>query len=511
MSETRRGLLAVVRTAIAGYATISRRDPSSAQRLLDDYAVRIREPLNSYSGEVIRTVEDGFVLFFPSALHAIEYAVALQRSIPDQKHATQTNTVFPDSGGYRIRVGADIGEVVWRDGEPEGEALTVAARIEPLAAAGGICLTGSLYGQVHNKTDVRFAALGRRELAGGMSAVDLYRVVWPGEASKPSAPDGERTRIAVLPFHNISPDPNDTYLTDGMTEELIYTLSKEPRLRVVAHTSVMRFRDRRATVSEIGRDLRVGTVIEGSIRKAGNRLRITAQMVDTTTQEPVWSQSYDRDLTDLFGIQSDIAQRITEQLRGVLVDPVRGIPASHPETGAAPKQRESVAQEMYLRGKAAWLQWNEDGLDGALDLFRSAVEADPEWALPYSALADTYSLMAQLQLIPSDVGYENARAAAVRAIELDERLAEAHASLAMIELLSGGDIVRAEAELDLALELNPSLAIARHWRAVVLGAAGKVDDALAESQKAWELDPESPLFQAAAGQLLETTRFRSEA
>jgi len=506
----RRGLLAVVRTAIAGYATIARRDPSSVQCVLDDYNAQIRERLDSYSGEVIRTVEDGFVLFFPSSLHAIEYAVALQRSIRDRERSAQTNGVLPDSGRYRIRVGADIGEVVWRDGQPEGDALAVASRIEPLAAAGGICLTGSLYDQVRNKTDVRFAALGRRELAGGMSAVDLYQVMWPGETSNPSRSDGERTRIAVLPFHNISPDPNDTYLTDGMTEELIYTLSKEPQLRVVAHTSVMRFRDRRTTVAEIGRDLRVGTVVEGSIRKAGNRLRITVQMVDTTSQEPMWSQSYDRDLTDLFEIQSDIAQRITEQLRGVLVEQVYGVAAQQPEPDEAPEQRQSVAQEMYLRGKAAWLQWNEDGLEHALDLFRSAVEADPEWALPYSALADTYSLMAQLQLTPADVGYENARVAALRAIELDERLAEAHASLAMIELLSGGDIARVEAELDLALELNPSLAIARHWRSVVLGAAGKVDDALAESQKAWELDPESPLFQAAAGQLLETTSFQSE-
>nr|MBN1857805.1 hypothetical protein [Candidatus Bipolaricaulota bacterium] len=138
-----------------------------------------------------------------------------------------------------------------------------------------------------------------------------------------------------------------------------------------------------------------------------------------------------------------------------------------------------------------------------------AIEADPDWALPYSALADTYSLMAQLRLIPADVGYESARAAATRAIALDEELAEAHASLAMIDILCGEDIRRAEVELERALALNPSLAIARHWHAVVLGAFGKVEDALAESQKAWELDPDSPLFQAAAGQLLGSTGFRS--
>jgi len=524
VSEIRRGLHAVVRTTMVGYATTARRDPAAAKRALADYTNRMQDRLSDYAGEVIRTAEHGFVLCFPSALHAIEYALELQRSIRDRSQdelergrsirdqdRSDSTAASGDLERYRVRVGADIGEILWRDGEPEGEALAVAARIEPLAAPGGICITGALYGQVHNKVDARFAGLGRRELAGGMSAVDLYRVVWPGDRPETSSPDAQRTRIAVLPFHNISPDPGDTYLTDGMTEELIYTLSKEPQLRVVAHTSVMRFRARRATIAEIGRDLHVGTVIEGSIRKAGKRLRITVQMVDTTTQEPMWSQSYDRELTDLFEIQSDIARRVTEQLRGVLVDLPSALPPEPVAAEVATEQHGSIAQEMYLRGKAAWLQWNEDGLEHALDHFKQAIEADPQWALPHSALADTYSLMAQLQLIPAEDGYESARTAATRALELDERLGEAHASLAMIDILFDGDVERAEAELDRALELNPSLAIARHWRAVVLSASGKVEDALAESQKAWELDPDSPRFQAAAGQLLASTSFQSEA
>lgn len=518
VSELSRGLLAVARTTIVGYATMARRDPPRARRVLADYTARIKERLCDFSGELVREAEDGFVLCFPSALQAIECAMALQRPLGsrtpgrnrDQDQGQdEDQAALTDDRRYKVRIGADLGEVVWRDGTPSGEALTVAARIEPLAPAGGICITRAVYEQIYNKADARFVSLGKRELAGGMTSVELYRIVWPGEALDASSRDAERTRIAVLPFQNISPDPNDTYLTDGMTEELIYTLSKEPQLRVVAHTSVMRFRDRRTTVADIGRDLRVGTVIEGSIRKAGNRLRITAQMVDTTTQEPVWSQSYDRELTDLFEIQTDISRRITDQLRDVLVDqPCGSLAASHgTETRSA--QRGSIAQELYLRGKTAWLQWNEDGLDDALDLFRGAIEADPDWALPYSALADTYSLMAQLRLIPAEVGYESARAAAQQALALDDRLAEAHASLAMTELLSGEDIARAEAELERALELNPSLAVARHWHAVVLGAAGRVEDALAESQKAWELDPDSPLFQAAAGRLLDSTSFRS--
>ncbi len=522
MLETRSGLLAIVRTKIVGYSAIVRRDPSLALRVFADYTDRVQAELRTFPGEVIRAAEGSSVLRFPSALHAIECAIDLQQGIrnwnwnpdpgpdpdPDPDQGTVQSTAIQP---YLVRIGADIGEVTWRSGEPEGDPLVIAARIEPLATAGGICITRSLYEQVYNKTAARFAALGRRELAGGMSSVELYRVVWPGDPLDVSSRDAERTRIAVLPFQNISPDPGDTYLTDGMTEELIYTLSKEPQLRVVAHTSVMRFRDRRATVAEIGRELRVGTVIGGRRRKAANRRRITVQMVDAVTQEPAWSQSYDRELTDLFEIQSDIARRITDQLRGVLVGQPLGAIVGPGDAETFEKRRPSIAQELYLRGKAAWLQWNEDGLDRALNHFQEAIDADPEWALPYSALADTYSLMAQLGLIPSEVGYESARAAAAQAVALDDELAEAHASLAMIDILFGEGIGRAEVELERAIALNPSLAIARHWHAAVLGASGKVEDALAESQKAWELDPDSPLFQAAAGQLLGLSSFRTGA
>jgi TolB-like protein len=327
----------------------------------------------------------------------------------------------------------------------------------------------------------------------------LYTLPLTGATSVPEEPPSEleRTRVAVLPLTNISAEPGDRYLADGLTEEIIHTLAKIAGLRVIAHTSVSKYRDAGKGAAEIGRELGVGTLLTGSVRVAGKRLRITVQVIDVPTEESVWSQAYDRQLEDVFAIQSDIAQQVSAALR------VRLLPEEKEELEREPT-RNLEAYTEYLKGRYHWNHWERLSLERAIEHFQRALRQDPNLALAYSGLADTYSLMAHLGFLPPEEAYASARTAARQALALDEGLAEAHTSLAVLLILFEGDAVRAEEELRRAIELNPSEAQAHHWYALLLAASGRAAESEWERGIALDLDPDSPVFHAATARVLES-------
>ena len=314
-----------------------------------------------------------------------------------------------------------------------------------------------------------------------------------------SSGDLERHRIVVLPLDNISPDPRDDYFADGMTEELISTLSRIRNLRVIARTSAMRFKGSGKSVSEIGRELDVRTVLEGSVRKAGEKLRITVQLVDAASEEHLWSQAYDRALADVFAIQRDIAQRVAKALKVRIAGPDR-TQLERPATEVVD------AYTLYLQGRYHWNLRTESGLQEAVRSFELALAKDPRFALALSGIADAYAALAVLEFAPPTETFPKARAAAEKALALDDRASEAHASLGLVRFQYDRDFPAAERDLRRAVELNPNYPAAHQFLADYLKAMGRFDEATAEMRSALELDPLSLAINTGLGHVLYLAR-----
>ncbi len=302
-----------------------------------------------------------------------------------------------------------------------------------------------------------------------------------------------------MPLANISPDPGDEYFADGMTEELIHALSRVSGLSVIARTTAMRYKGADRSVAEIGRELNIQTALEGSVRKAKDKVRITVQLVDTATEDHIWSQVYDRDLEDIFAIQSDIARRVARALR---------IQIARREERALERRATKVVESytLYLKGRYHWNRRSEEGFKSAISYFEQALKKDPSYALAYSGLADAYALLAWFEMMPPHEAFPRAQAAAEEALRLDGQLAEAYASLGFVKFQYGWDWEGAEAAFHQALELDPGYPTAHQFYADYLKAMGRFEEALTEMAHALELDPFSLPVHTGLGHVLYLAR-----
>jgi serine/threonine protein kinase/tetratricopeptide (TPR) repeat protein len=317
----------------------------------------------------------------------------------------------------------------------------------------------------------------------------------------PPAPPPSSTgrAIAVLPFVNASHDPDIEYIADGMTDEAINALANVPGLRVASRTSVFALKGRREDIRTIGALLGVSVVLEGTVRKAGERIRITVQLTDVQEGRLLFSERFDRDDCDLFAIQDEIARAIVVRLRSdLLTDPGEALPRRTTANLAA--------YNLYLRGRYAWNKRTSEGLNEAVSLFQRAIAEDPGYALAYTGLADTYALRVDYRTAAVTEGMQQARTLAEQAITLDETLAEAHTSLAWVTFIHDWDWSRAEREFRRAIELNPRYATARQWHAWYLAAMGRLAEAIAEGHRGMEIDPASISIRRTLGWLYGVAR-----
>jgi TolB-like protein/DNA-binding winged helix-turn-helix (wHTH) protein/Flp pilus assembly protein TadD len=313
-------------------------------------------------------------------------------------------------------------------------------------------------------------------------------------ASPAAAAPAPLSMVAVLPLQNLTGDASQDYFSDGLTEELIAQLGNvDPQhLSVIARTSVMRYKNTRTPVDEIGHALGAQYVLEGSVRRDAGNVRITAQLVRTSDQAHVWARDYDRQLTSVLALQGEIAIAIADEIRSLLGEHPDAVAAQ--KTGAAPEHY--AAYDLYLRGRYFWNQRSVEGFNRALALFQEGIAKDPTYAPAYAGLADTYSMMSNYGYAVHTEAMPRAKAAAVRAIELDPNLAAAHNALADIAEDYDYDWHTAEKEFQRAIELNPNYATAHQWYADCLAFQGRFTAALAESERARELDPLSPIVAA---------------
>jgi TolB-like protein/class 3 adenylate cyclase/tetratricopeptide (TPR) repeat protein len=500
----RRKLAAIMFTDMVGYSILSQRNEALALELLAENQRLLRTQFPLFNGREVKTTGDGFLIEFPSALQATQCAVEIQRAV------VARNSTQPAERHIHVRIGIHVGDVVYREADMYGDGVNIAARIEPLAIGGGICLSDTVYAQVRNKLDVGLTKLNSPDLKHIEVPMDVYRVVlpwqqqapvvaksaWPSP-SKPSArlvvglavalalggagwwlfhPPGQAAKqsanpqtnapgspaaaattsatdqksIAVLPFVNMSADKADEWVSDGMTEELLNVLAKVPGLHVPGRSSSFAFKGKteEGIFRKVGEQLHVATVLEGSVRKAGDKLRITAQLINVADGFHLWSETYDRDMTNLFSVQSEVAHQVAIALKLQL--------------GVADTQRlqskptaNLAAYELYLKGRFNLYQYTDQTSKQAIDQFNQAITLDPAFAKAYAGLAAAYAWISSVYMPPKEA-MPKAKGYVLKALELDESLADAHHSLATIKWWGDWDFPGAEREFKRSFELNPN-------------------------------------------------------
>jgi TolB-like protein/pimeloyl-ACP methyl ester carboxylesterase/KaiC/GvpD/RAD55 family RecA-like ATPase/Tfp pilus assembly protein PilF len=500
--EGERRLAAIMFTDTVGFTAMAQRDEEQAMELLRVQRGLMRPLFEKYRGREVKTIGDAFLVEFASALEAVKCAVGIQDALKE------SNSKRSEEKKILVRIGIHLGDVIHSGTDVAGDAVNVASRLEPLAPSGGVCVSGQVYESVVNKVQYRFESLGRPWLKNVSTQIEVYRLAGYGQEVTPSTQEAGpvKNRIAVLPFKNISPDPADEYFADGMTEELISAISKVGGLRVIARTSVMRYKGKDKPAGEIARELGVRSLLEGSVRKQGSRTRITVQLVDASSEEERWSQEYDRDIQDIFAIQEDIGRKVSDALKvHVLRDELKAV-------GREGTQKPE-AYVQYLRGRQHWNRRTRIDLEEAIKRFEEALRIDPRYAKAYSGIADSYAMLTSYatEYLPPLVAYPQALVAVQKALELDPDLVEAHTSLGVLKLHFGWDCSGAEKEFTRSIELGPSYAPAHQFYSDHLKAMGRLEEALREVRRAQELDPLSLPINSAVGHVLYLSKRYDEA
>ena len=481
MFQGQRRLAAIMFTDMVGYTALGQKNESLSIALVEEQRRLIRPVLGKHGGREIKTIGDAFLVEFPNAIDAVRCAYDIQREI------REFNMSLALEKRIHLRIGIHVGEVVEDKGDISGDAVNVASRVEAIAEDGGVSLSRQVYDQVHNKLEFQFDGLGPKNLKNVSAPLEMFKMVMPWEGERGSSPiQLDKKRVAVLPFANMSPDPADVYFADGMTEELITSLSGVNGLSVIARTSVMKYKDGSKGASEVAKELKVGTLVEGSVRKAGDRLRITVQMIDGQTESHSWARNYDKRLDDIFAIQSDVAKQVAEVLQVKLLSAdkkkLETVPTSNIE-----------AYTLYLKGvyhlNRSW--GGEQPLKTALLHFEEAIANDPMFAGAYAQLAYTYDTLGWFGIMSPRVAGEKAKGYVEKALALDDSLADAHQVMGRVCRNYLWDFPKAEREFSRAIELSPSHADAMGNRAMLKTFNRQFDEAAEEIKRAVELDPVS--------------------
>ncbi len=460
-------------------------DEEATLAALRAHRQRILEPNTAtHGGRIVKLMGDGVLVEFPSVVDAVECAVTIQQA------TAAANAQTPEERRIVFRIGINVGDIIIEGDDIYGDGVNVAARLETLAEPGGICISSSVREQVQNKIPIRFADMGEQSVKNIERPIHVYYVVLegtqPAAAPAPStaaaAGRAEKASIAVLPFVNMSGDPEQEYFADGISEDIITALSKISQLLVIARNSSFTFKGKAVRVDEVCQKLGVRFVLEGSVRKSGNRVRITAQLIDGASGGHLWADRYDRELTDIFAVQDEVTREIVAALALNLTEGERRQLASEPAHNAE-------AYEYFLRGRDCFWRPSKATSDEAKLMLQRAIELDPKLVPAYALLSVVHSrdYLNDWGLSPAN-SLQQAGELAQRAVALDDRDAHARWALGGYYLWSRrhDDAIR---ELEKATALDSNLAVAHVLLALALQYAGESDRALGVFDRVFALDP----------------------
>jgi len=484
--RVQRRLTAILAADVAGYSRLMGLDEAGTARMLHEHRAVVDPIVARYGGRIVKTTGDGVLLEFPSIVAAVDCAVVVQNLMRER------NRDVPEERQMLFRIGINLGDVLIDGDDILGDGVNIAARLEGIAEPGGICVSDDVFRQVSGKLDVSFEDIGNQQLKNIARPVHTYRArIVDVPASRTSAsilPLPDKPSIAVLPFTNMGGDPEQEYFADGMVEEIITALSHFRQLFVIARNSSFTYKGRAVDVKQVGRELGVRYVLEGSVRKAKNRVRITGQLVDAATGAHLWAERFDGGLGDIF----DLQDQVTESVVGAIAPAVEKAEIER----ARRKPTESLdAYALYLRGLAAFYQFgNRQANEEALRLFNSAIELDPDFASAYSRAAYCYP-WAKSEGWISVTGNEIAEVTrlAQRAVELgkDDAMALATSGWALAFVVRDLDV--GAALVDRALVLNSNLAEAWFCGGWVKNWLGEPEAAIERFARAMRLSPLDPL------------------
>ncbi len=527
-----RKLAAIFSTDVKGYSRLMGDDEEATIHTLKTYRDVITRLIEQYHGRVVDSPGDNMLAEFASAVDAVKAAVAIQ-------HELQTrNAELEDHRRMEFRIGLNVGDVITDEGRLYGDGVNIAARLESLAEGGGISISGTVYDQVKNKLALGYEYRGEQAVKNIAEPVRVYRVqMEPGAAAPgvsrekrveprhwqraalavvtlllvgagavvirnlyltpspppvavpseetPALPLPDKPSIAVLPFTNMSGDPEQEYFSDGITEDIITDLSKIAGLFVIARNSAFTYKNKAVNVQDVGRELGVRHLLEGSVRKAGPRIRITAQLIDATTGNHVWAERYDRQLEDIFDLQDEIRQKIVFALKVTLT----------PEEQTRFRRAPTVsleAYDAYLRGVEMMWRMTSEANGSARELFSEAIQLDPNYAAAYAQLGFAYWITWITQWTDDPpTAMKQAAEQAKRALVLDDQLALGHRIIGVVSVFQR-QYAQARRSTERAIELDPNDAEHLVMYAAVLTFSGQPHEALTALERGRRLNPHTP-------------------
>jgi adenylate cyclase len=487
-----RKLTAILHADIKGYSRLMGEDEVGTLRMLTASREVTDALIQHHHGRIVGTAGDSILAEFASAVEAVQCAVEIQQALKTK------NADLPSGRRMEFRIGINVGDVIVEGLQIYGDGVNIAARLETLAEGGGICVSGTVYDQVENKLTLGYEYLGEQTVKNIAKPVRVYRI--QGEAKAPATTQSQaevsspvqsaalslpdKPSILVLPFINMSNDPEQEYFSDGITEDITTDLSKISSLFVISRNSAFTYKGKAAKVRDISREMGVRYVLEGSVRKAGERIRISAQLIDAITDHHLWAERYDRPLTDIFAVQDKIVQQLVTTLRIEVheaeLERVRRIPTTN-----------LSAYDALLRAEEPFHRVTTEGVAQARPLFEQAIALDPQYGEAYAWLGWTY--WEESHWNPDPQKLEQAVALARKAIALDDSLAIAHSLVSLVSERRKQS-AQALAAGERAVALDPNSAHSAAWLGEVLNYEGRPAEAIGWLEKAMRLDPRYPYW-----------------
>ena len=471
-----RRLTAILAADVVGYSRMMAKDEAgtlAAVRVIRNDL--IERTMAQHQGRIVKLMGDGILAEFPSVVNAVSCAIEIQHGLRER------NANTPPDRCIRFRIGVNLGDVIVENDDIHGDGVNVAARLQSIAPPDGIAVSQSVRDQVGNRLAVGFEDRGEQELKNIEKPIRVYSVVLEEPRSDTMAlPKKGKPSIAVLPFTNMSGDPEQEYFSDGITEDIITDLSKISALSVIARNTSFTYKGKAVKVQSVGTELGADFIVEGSVRKAGGRVRVSGQLIDSKDGTHIWADRFDRDLTDIFAIQDEITHAIVDQLRIKLL----------------PQEKESIAQAptdnveaytCYLKARELFHRGSKSGYKAAREMFVKATELDPSYARAYAGIADCDTFLYLRSTEP--ISFEAILAMSDKALALDNGLADAYASRGAA-LSAVKRYPEAEAEFEKAISLDPNSFEAHYFYARACVFQGKIEQATVLFERATAIKPD---------------------